>query len=338
MAQDHRLSVIVEDGDAHVRTVPPKAYHRPFSRNWYLGDPPRHSYEKSPPAYRVWNKPGPRREKLADVRNNKFIARRGGWKRLLILALVIVAVLVALIVGLVLGLRKKKHNSSQASAPPSSSSSSPTGPFPIGSYALNTFLDTVSTNCTSNSATWRCYPYTTYSSSPTAALATFNWIITASASSSGNYTISSTDNPFAINFVNASLTLLDANAATERYNFQIPINKIVVPSAAITSDNQIANCFFNATQFEANLYTKMPKTYPPASSSTASAASPSSTAATAFESWPYAVEVTQTIGGGSGVPDCFEVVNGNLGEQITDGLTAQAAGDMCSCAYKNYDP
>lgn len=46
----------------------------------------------------------------------------------------------------------------------------------------------------------------------------------------------------------------------------------------------------------------------------------------------------QTIGGGKGVPDCYEVVNGNHGAQITQGLTDQAAGDMCSCGYKNYDP
>lgn len=231
------------------------------------------------------------------------------------------------------------HELSQTSAPSSSSASSSTGAFPIGSYSLNTFLDTVSTNCTSNSATWRCYPYTTYSSSPTAALATFNWIITASATSSGNYTISSTDNPFAINFVNASLRLLDANAATERYHFQIPINKLVVPSAAITSDNQMATCFFNGTIFEANLYTKIANTYPPASSSnTSAAASPSSSAGGGFGSWPHAVEVTQTIGGGIGVPDCFEVMDGNLGARISQGLTAQVAGDMCSCAYKNYDP
>lgn len=231
------------------------------------------------------------------------------------------------------------HELSQTSAPSSTSTSSLTGPFPIGSYSLNTFLDTVSTNCTSNPATWRCYPYTTYSSSPTAALATFNWIITASTTSSGNYTISSTDNPFAINFGNASLRLLDANAATERYHFRVPITKLVVPSVAITSDNTMATCFFNGTIFEANLYTKIPNTYPPASpSSTSAAASSSSTAGGGFGSWPYAVEVTQTIGGGNGVPVCFHGVNSNLGAEITTGFTAQAAGDMCSCVYKNYDP
>ena len=109
--EDQRLSVIAEDGDAApVQAVSPKAHHRPFSRRWNLGDPPRHSYEKPPPAYSVWNVTGPRGEKLSDVRNSKFIARRGGWKRLLILAFIIAAVLVALIVGLVVGLGKK-HNS-----------------------------------------------------------------------------------------------------------------------------------------------------------------------------------------------------------------------------------
>lgn len=109
--QDQRLSVIAEDGDVPpVQAGPRKAHHRPFSRRWNLGDPPRHSYEKSPPAYSVWNVTGPRGEKLTDVRNNKYIARRGGWKRLLILALILATILAALIVGLVVGLRKKDNS------------------------------------------------------------------------------------------------------------------------------------------------------------------------------------------------------------------------------------
>jgi hypothetical protein len=52
----------------------------------------------------------PDREKhLANLRNNPNIAKRGGWKRLALIALMITLSLVGLIVGLVIGL---KNNSS----------------------------------------------------------------------------------------------------------------------------------------------------------------------------------------------------------------------------------
>lgn len=49
-------------------------------------------------------------EKLAELRkgleNNRHIAKRGGWKRLLIVAFVLLLIIVGLVVGLVVGLRK----------------------------------------------------------------------------------------------------------------------------------------------------------------------------------------------------------------------------------------
>ena len=111
LSEDGRLSVIVEDGEAaSVPRIPQRTHNRPFSRRWNLGDPPAHSFEKSPPPYSVWNITGPKGEKLTDMRNNKYIARRGGWIRLLVVATVVILVLVALIVGLVLGLRRKSHS------------------------------------------------------------------------------------------------------------------------------------------------------------------------------------------------------------------------------------
>ena len=107
----NRLSIIAEDGDSPpVPKTPTKAHHRPFNRRWNLGDPPRHSFEKSPPPYSVWNLTSPKGEKLTDVRNNKHIARRGGWKRLLAATVAFVAVVVALAVGLAIGLRKAKSS------------------------------------------------------------------------------------------------------------------------------------------------------------------------------------------------------------------------------------
>lgn len=105
---DARLSIIAEDGDLPPRP-PANTHHRPFSRRWNLGDPPRPSFETSPPKYALWDVTGPKGEKLADVRNNKFIARRGGWRRTCLIALILAAAVVALVVGLVVGLRNRSH-------------------------------------------------------------------------------------------------------------------------------------------------------------------------------------------------------------------------------------
>ncbi|MCJ1339284.1 hypothetical protein MMC09_004573 [Bachmanniomyces sp. S44760] len=345
LPEDGRLAVIAEDGEAPpMPHSPPRTHHKLYSRRWAFGDPPRHSFEKSPPPYSIWNITGPKGEKLADVRSNKYIARRGGWRKLLIIALLVLAVAIALIVGLVVGLRHKDSSKPQSS---SANSSTPDTSFPVGTYALDTFLDTVSTNCTSNPDTWRCYPYTTYSSSPSLAMATFNWIITpanASGPSTDNFTISSTNNPFAIYFSNLSMTLLDANTSTERYTFSFSSDKTVVPSAAITTDNSQSSCNFNSTIFSASLYTRQRNIYPANSTTSASSTSsigpstPTSTSAGSIQPWPFAVEVSQSIGGGANVPQCFKVVNGNAGDRITDGLAPRSSQDICNCVYKNYDP
>ncbi|KAI9817155.1 MAG: hypothetical protein M1827_001267 [Pycnora praestabilis] len=340
---DERLSTIVEDGDGTPQ-LPKKTSHRPFSRRFQLGHPPRHDYEGPPPPYSpLGGRLSSKGERFEPVRNNKYIARRGGWKRLCILAIVVIIVIVGLVVGLVVGLRKK-HDSKNTTSPPNPSpTTTPTGPFPIGSYTLETFLDSVSTNCTSNPSTWLCYPYMTYTESATASLATFNWIISASPSSPSNFTISSSQNPFTLSFTNISLELLDQGMNTERYSFRVPMNVSVRPNTTITDDNSAAMCLYNGTTFQASLYTKMANTYPPASASSSSAA-PSSTStpsdsssSTGFKPWPYAVSVQQTIDGGDNVPACYKEINGDLGDRITAGLTSEPATDVCSCSYQNYD-
>lgn len=107
-ARDARLSVIVEDGG--IPSIPPKTHNRPFNRRWNLGEPPRHSFEKSPPKYSVWDVTGPKGEKLVDVRNNKYIASRGGFRRICIILLMTIAIVVALVLGLVIGLRKRNSS------------------------------------------------------------------------------------------------------------------------------------------------------------------------------------------------------------------------------------
>lgn len=230
---------------------------------------------------------------------------------------------------------------------PSSSGAIPNGPFPAGSYALTTFLDTVSTNCTSNAATWRCYPYTTYTQSQSGAMATFNWVITErdpKSFSVDKYSISSTDNPFALDFSNVPMQLLDLGLSSERYAFSVTMDKTVIPSTAIAGDNSVATCFYNNSTFGASLFTKMSKTYPLPASASDSTAPPSpsagngNSASQGFQPWPYAIRVEEYIGGGSGVPSCYKTVKGNIGDRITDGISPKSPENVCSCLYKNFEP
>ena len=234
-------------------------------------------------------------------------------------------------------------------ATPAAASSTPspkTAPFPIGSYTFATFLDTTSSNCTSNPQSWSCEPSVTYATSPTNSKAIFNWIISTAADSNSNpasdLLISSTDNPFAINFSNVSLVLRDNGTSNERYTFSTTVIKSTFPSLNV-------RCDYNDTLFTADLYTSKPKSYPTNSASSASATSSAATAAATgssagapaggkFANWIYAVDATQSIGGGVDVPACFQYSNGQLGDAVTAGYTVQPSTDFCSCAYKNYDP
>ena len=224
--------------------------------------------------------------------------------------------------------------SNAAPAAPSSSSSPGAEPFPVGSYTFTTFLDTTSTNCTSNPDSWKCEPSVTYATSPTNAQATFNWIISAANSTSdptSNLTISSTNNPFSIDFSNAALTLVDAGTDNERYTFTTTVQKAVFPTFNV-------RCDYNDTQFTADLYTSKPKSYPSNSTSNATSSAAGTPAGGAFADWNYAVDATQDIGGGVDVPACYDLVNGLPGDRVTSGYSVMPAADFCSCAYKNYDP
>ena len=149
--------------------------------------------------------------------------------------------------------------------------------------------------------------------------------------------VSSSENPFAVNFNNASMTLVDANTTTERYTFSISLSKTVIPQIPITTNGTQATCIFSDTVLQANLYTKMPKMFPNSSATTTSPSSPTATPGV-FTTWPFAVEISQSIGGGSNVPACYELISGNQGPLITNIITPQLNSEMCSCVYKNFDP
>ena len=121
---------------------------------------------------------------------------------------------------------------------------------------------------------------------------------------------------------------------TERYTFTTAHDKTVNPFINVA-------CYFNGTTLKANMYTRLKQIYPDTSySSTVSSAAPASTGGVYNGGqliWPYAVELTQSIGGGTGVPDCYRLENGNPVEHLTQGLKTKGPDEVCSCFYKNFN-
>lgn len=331
------LPAILEDESTHAtpRTahMPPRLSNRPAHNHFGLGLPPVHSHERSPPAYShvdiFRGIKGPSREKLVGLRNNRHISNRGGWGRVALLILVIILCVVGLVSGLVFGLRNRHQRSStsengagdnlggasgNAAGEPSNST------FPAGSYSIETYLNLVNTNCTSNPTTWLCNPYETYAESPSGSAATFDWIIDP-VHGTDNYTISSTHNYFSIVFTDTNMSLEAAGTDLEHYSFQISMQKPVIPDAALTPSDVSATCYYNNTILQAYLYTKMPKTYPPNSTINNSSA---------FTAWPYAVRVEQLAQSGPDTPTCLDRAGNSLGD-----YSIEETGQICDCVYIN---
>ena len=159
-------------------------------------------------------------------------------------------------------------------------------------------------------------------------MTTFQWIISETGESDASYAVSSSSNPFALTFSNATLTLVNAGLSNEAFSFQVSMDKEVIPRTALTSDNSATACYYDGTTFSAMLYTQMNATYPTGG---ASQASPSPEA---FQEWPHAVSVQQVIGGGMDVPSCYKTVNGNKGDSIS--IDTEPAQSNCRCSYQNY--
>lgn len=288
-------------------------------------------------------------EKLAALRSAGGYKRkqRGGWFRIWLIVAVIALLIIALAIGLGVGLTvgKDKHHEAAAAGNDSASAAQKQA-FPLGGYSIVTSLRTAATDCTSNPATWRCYPYSTYdASNPDQSMATFNWVIsntsatyatksiesTADEGIPANLSISSTDNPLSINFDKTPLTYISSssNSSSPRYTFSFTMSKAVFPNAVITTDNSQAECFFNQTQFTGTLYLSADKTYPPDGSSGPGSSGNST-------QWPFAVEVVQSSDGGHDVPSCYEYANGQIWSSITAGLEPQPADAQCQCGYQNF--
>lgn len=378
------LPAISEDGTSFLEPrlpppIPARSSGRPSTRIWASGAPPKHSFDSSPPSYSQFDDVevlGSKGEKLAEVKrsvqNKPWVAKRGGWRRLALFALLIIACIIALGVGLGVGLGRKSSskkyvipsfavfclmhfcvsdassnssnnnnnntNSGSSNSNNNGSGSSsggasgtvgtpenpaPNSTFPAGSYRFDTYLNTVSTDCTNDPATWTCYPYSTYAQNPSSSAATFEWIISP-IKNSQNYTISSTDNYFSIVFSNLSLSLMHEGTNDEYYFFQTSMQKLTKPAGQLGTQNVASTCYYNETTFQGYLYTKMTKSY--GSSSTNGTESSG-----AFESWPYAVKVEQVAAAGANVPSCVGPSGQSLGDfSVVDGTK------LCDCLYLNY--
>ncbi len=203
------------------------------------------------------------------------------------------------------------------------------GYFPTGAYSFITALSTVSTACTSNPATFRCFPFAAYTAaSPNASAATFNWIITRDADQ--RYVISSSDNPFAPSFANLSMMFLDVNQYNERFVFNFTMAKSVAASAPLSGDPAAATCWFNHTVLSATLWTRARASYPV----NISAVPDPRNATFNFNPWPYKVDITQVQVAEPGVPDCMDASGRRVGDfQATP--TPGVKSD-CECGYTNY--
>ncbi len=106
---DARLPIIEEDHPSPTLPPeePPKTYHRPYYQR-FRSNPPIYSDKNSPPEYSFFNNVvGPKGEKFDDLRNNEFIAERGGWKKLCTIGFVLLLLVIGVVVGVAVGITKK---------------------------------------------------------------------------------------------------------------------------------------------------------------------------------------------------------------------------------------
>ncbi|KAB5549854.1 hypothetical protein GE09DRAFT_187189 [Coniochaeta sp. 2T2.1] len=273
-------------------------------------------------------KPEVNNHHLEALRKQEWVARRGGWYKIMIITFLVVAAIIGLAVGLTLGLRKENSSSSTTDPTPLSTL------FPAGNYTLSTALSSLTTSCSSSPQTWRCYPYTLYSPSlapsSNASTATFFWTITPKTSWS--YTISSTPNPFAPSFADIPLTLHDPNQYTEHFtfNFSLRHSSVVEGQLAPSSTTATTTCWFNSTVMAVTLWTRMRADFP-AGIEGVNVPVGGTGSDGGFATWPFRVEVRQTQLGGEGVPDCRDPAGGKVGG-------GDLGGDgECGCFYRNYE-
>jgi hypothetical protein len=100
------LGAIEEDGGMRP-DIPQRSQYRPMAR---LLHPFQFSPAREPPVTDYTDVTGPRGEKFSDLRNNRHVAKRGGWTRVLILVLIGLLLVSGLAVGLGVGLTKSNQS------------------------------------------------------------------------------------------------------------------------------------------------------------------------------------------------------------------------------------
>ena len=182
--------------------------------------------------------------------------------------------------------------------------------FPAGTYTIATYLDTVSSECTSNPSTWTCSPGTIFDDDAYKSLAVFKFTITGSDSS---YQIVSDDGT---TVPPSSLEMIGKGTDNERYRFQIKQDKRV----DTTIDDQAATCVFKNMFFRGDLYTKRALDYPLEGQHVEG------------NKWPFAVKFEQNVSGEE-TPTCYK--RGSRDVLDVD-ITSVDATTMCSCLYRNW--
>ncbi|KAM7200426.1 hypothetical protein V8F33_003872 [Rhypophila sp. PSN 637] len=261
----------------------------------------------------------PRRHDPERHRVLNRMAKRGGWYKLILMSILLAGIIIGLGVGLTLGLRKRNDR-----APPPQL---PVDLFPAGLYAFTTALTNISTACLPSSfptEAWQCLsgPGTSNASVSTTnsniLSTTYHWII--EPTSPFSYVISSSPPPSDIRssldqgattlptFTNLSLTLHDANQATERFTFSFTMPKSVRVEIALNSSHKQKQitCFFNTTTMSATIWTRMRASFP---QNTTDLPTPVNASRTSFAPWPFRVEVTEVelgsyLNSTTGMPEC----------------------------------
>ena len=226
----------------------------------------------------------------------------------------------------------RNDQSAEAKAKTAASQAESEKAFPEGTYRFETVLESISTDCTTQSSTYRCYPYSTYSEAPDASMAVFDWIIEATDRESNAYQISSTKNPFSIVFQNATMNLMEARTVEERFEFSVPLNMTVIPDRPLypRDGNRASICYYSGVIFSASIYTKKEKWWPEGSSTVAIVEENKTQNP---RRWPYAATMKQAVKGKNDVPDCRDAA-GNSMEEF--GRNETTGGRECSCGYTNF--
>ena len=251
------------------------------------------------------------------------------WKMWAVVLLLLFLVFGVIAVGLGVGLGMNGGNGQAAGQSGVAGNGSPgqgTNPggnnnggqsqFPAGIFKIMTNLRNVTTGCTNVSATWNCAPgagQTFWEAGVNSSAITVVWKIRRT--DEGGFTVSSADDPFALRFSNASLTLREAGTESEHWGFEAQVKKRVRPFKDVSDRNAAVECEYDRVTLRARLFDRL---------------QPDVDLSEAGDAWPGAVE-TEEVSEIEG--SCAEVRNGVLGQQISVGV---GPGE-CVCGYSTLD-